>query len=59
MPVTGQCNSAKPVLVALPLIFGLASDFAILLLPVVTLARLRMQTSRKLGLTVIFSPGLL
>ncbi|MCJ1405216.1 hypothetical protein MMC11_008443 [Xylographa trunciseda] len=56
-PLTGECRSATPELIALPLILSLASDFGILLLPVVTLARLHMRTSRKLGLIVIFSLG--
>ena len=35
-PISGQCNSATHILVALPLIFSLASDFGILLLPVIS-----------------------
>ncbi|KAI9813675.1 MAG: hypothetical protein M1827_003746 [Pycnora praestabilis] len=57
--VHGQCNSDTAVLVALPLIFSLISDFGILVLPVVTLSRLKLRTSKKLGLLAIFSLGLL
>lgn len=58
-PTHGQCNSATPVLVALPLIFSLISDIGVLLLPVVTLARLHTRMGRKIGLMTIFSLGAL
>ncbi|KAL9066104.1 MAG: hypothetical protein Q9161_007762 [Pseudevernia consocians] len=58
-PIKGQCNSATPVLVALPLVFSLISDLGVLLLPIVTLAQLHMRTSRKMGLIVVFSLGAL
>ena len=58
-PVSGQCNSTMPVLVALPSIISLISDFGILLLPVTTLSQLHMQTRSKLGLIAVFSLGLL
>ncbi|KAL2045827.1 hypothetical protein ABVK25_012032 [Lepraria finkii] len=58
-PIHGQCNSATPTLVALPLIFSLISDIGVLLLPVVTLARLHTRMRRKIGLMIIFSLGAL
>lgn len=58
-PVSGQCNSDTAVLVALPLIFSLISDFGILLLPVTTVSRLQMGIRRKVGLIALFSVGLL
>ena len=58
-PISGQCNSATRVLVALPLIFSLVSDFGILLLPVTTVSQLQMRTGRKIGLIAVFSLGLL
>ena len=58
-PVSGQCNSATPVLVALPLISSLISDFGILVLPVTIVSRLHMRTCREIGLIAVFSLGLL
>ena len=58
-PVHGECNAATTAQVGLPLIFSLISDFALLLLPIVTLARLQMSLRRKASLLALFSLGLL
>ncbi|KAI9687604.1 MAG: hypothetical protein M1822_002214 [Bathelium mastoideum] len=54
-PIEGQCNATNTTHVSIPIIFGLASDVAILLLPVVTISRLHISRRTKLGLTGIFS----
>ncbi|KAI9687396.1 MAG: hypothetical protein M1820_010478 [Bogoriella megaspora] len=58
-PIEGQCNATTTTHVAVPLIFGLASDIAILLLPLVTISQLHMERKAKLGLAGVFSIGLL
>lgn len=58
-PIHGECNAAKTAQVALPLIFSLISDFALLSIPIVTLARMQMSLRRKIALTGLFLLGLL
>lgn len=55
----GQCNATSVEHVALPLIFGLASDVALLLLPITAILKLQISLPKKIGLTGIFSVGLL
>jgi hypothetical protein len=58
-PITGQCKATNVTNVSRPLIFGLISDIAILLLPVFTISQLQMSRFKKFGLSGIFSLGLL
>lgn len=58
-PVHGQCDAATTAQVALPLIFSLISDFALLFLPLFTLAKLHMSLKRKVALLALFSLGFL
>jgi hypothetical protein len=58
-PITGQCNATNVTNVSRPLIFGLISDFAILLLPIFTIARLQMSLNKKIGLAGVFSIGVI
>ena len=58
-PIEGQCNATTTTHVSIPIIFGLVSDIAILLLPVVTISRLRISYRTKLGITAVFSIGVL
>ena len=55
--ITGQCNATTTTHVAIPLIFGMASDIAILILPVFAIAQLRTTRKTKLGLTAVFCIG--
>ena len=56
---TGQCNATTVAHVAMPLIFSLVSDVALLLLPIATISKLQISLKKKLGLTAIFSVGVL
>ena len=58
-PVQGQCNATTVAHVAMPLIFSLISDVAVLLLPITTIVKLQISREKKLGLAAIFSVGLL
>ena len=53
----GQCNATKVENVAIPLIFGLISDVALLCLPIFAILGLRISTSKKLGLAGVFGIG--
>ena len=55
----GECRAATPAQVALPLIFSLISDFALLSIPIITLARMQMSLRRKIALIALFLLGLL
>ena len=55
----GQCKAQSVVHVALPLIFGLASDVAILLLPIAALTSLQMGRKKKTAMALLFSVGAL
>ena len=55
----GQCNATTVQHVALPLIFSLISDVALLLLPIAAIWKLHVSLKRKLGLAAIFSVGAL
>lgn len=57
--ITGQCNATNVTNVSRPLIFGLVSDVAILLLPVFAILRLQMSRSKKIGLCCVFSIGVI
>ncbi|KAK2603666.1 hypothetical protein QQS21_004139 [Conoideocrella luteorostrata] len=58
-PITGQCNATTVTNVSIPLIFGLFSDIMVLILPVATIFRLHMTRKAKIGLTLVFSVGLI
>ena len=58
-PIKGQCNATTTVHVSIPIVFGLASDIAILTLPVITILHLHAARKTRLGLTGIFSVGVL
>ena len=57
--MNGQCNATTVQNVALPLIFGLISDFALLLLPITAIVKLQISHPKKVGLAGIFSVGLM
>ncbi|KAF2233500.1 hypothetical protein EV356DRAFT_503586 [Viridothelium virens] len=57
--IEGQCNATTVIHVAIPLIFGIVSDVAILLLPLVTISQLRMARKTKFGLVGVFSIGVI
>lgn len=54
---TGQCNATTVQHVALPLVFGLVSDVALLFLPLTAIRKLQISQKKKLGLAGIFSVG--
>lgn len=56
---TGQCNATTVQHVALPLVFGLISDVALLCLPITAILKLRVSNKKKLGLAAIFGVGTL
>jgi hypothetical protein len=58
-PIDGQCNATSTIHVAIPLIFGLASDVAILILPLTAISKLNLSRKSKLGLAIVFSIGLM
>ncbi|KAF2730862.1 hypothetical protein EJ04DRAFT_444146 [Polyplosphaeria fusca] len=58
-PITGQCNATNVTNVSRPLIFGLISDAAILLLPVFSISQLQMSLTKKVGLIGVFSVGVI
>ena len=53
----GQCNATKVENVAIPVIFSLFSDVALLLLPVTTILKLQMELKRKIAIAGIFAVG--
>ena len=55
--ITGECPGTSKV--AIPLIFNLFSDIALLLLPTVALSKLKSSIRKKIGLLALFSLGLL
>ncbi|XXG95046.1 hypothetical protein Hte_001306 [Hypoxylon texense] len=56
--MTGQCDATSVVHVALPLIFSLASDISLLLLPLWAISKLRLNKNKKRGLMAVFGIGL-
>ena len=56
---TGQCDATTVQHVALPLIFGLISDIALLFLPITAIAKLQITRQKKVGLAGIFGIGAL
>lgn len=58
-PISGQCNATNVTNVSRPLIFGLISDVAILLLPVFSISQLQMSANKKVGLIGVFSIGII
>ena len=57
--MTGQCKATTVQHVALPLIFGLFSDVALLFLPLTAILSLQVSRRKKMGLAGIFSVGTL
>ena len=57
--IRGQCNATTVQHVAMPLIFGLVSDVALLLLPIAAILKLQISPKKKVGLAGIFSVGVL
>ena len=55
----GQCNATTVQHVAIPLLFSLISDIALLCLPITAILKLRISTKRKVGLAAIFGIGTL
>ncbi len=55
----GQCNATTVRHVAMPLIFSLISDVALLLLPIAAISKLQISLRKKLGLAAVFSVGAL
>ena len=55
--VIGQCNATTVMHVALPLIFGLISDVALLFLPLVAVWQLKITRPKKFGLAGVFCIG--
>ena len=53
----GQCNATRVELVAVPLVFGLISDVALLCLPIFAILGLQISTSKKWGLAGVFGIG--
>ena len=58
-PISGQCDATTTMHVSIPLIFGLFSDIMILLLPLATISRLHRSKRSKIGLTLVFSVGIM
>lgn len=56
---TGQCHATTVQHVALPLVFGLVSDVALLFLPLTAILKLQISQKKKLGLAGIFSVGMM
>lgn len=56
---SGQCNATTVQHVAMPLIFGLVSDVALLCLPITAIMKLQITTQKKVGLAAIFGVGTL
>ena len=57
--IHGECHAAENWQIALPIIFSVVSDFALLGLPIFTLLGLNMSKKHKTALLAIFSVGLL
>ena len=55
----GQCNATTVEHVAMPVIFSLISDIALLLLPVTAIMKLQIDLKKKLAIAGIFSIGAL
>lgn len=55
----GNCNATSVTNVALPTVFSLISDLALLLIPILSISKLRLTTHKKLGLMGIFGVGIL
>ena len=56
--MTGQCDATTVLHVSMPLIFSLISDFALLLLPLWAISKLKLNRNKKRGLMVVFGIGL-
>lgn len=57
--VTGQCNATTTLNVAMPMIFSLVSDIALLVLPLWAISKLRLERRKRLGLMAVFGIGLI
>ena len=55
----GQCRAQTVLHVSLPLVFGLVSDVAILLLPMTALYALQMDRKKKFAMFLLFAVGTL
>ena len=58
-PIHGECKATSTMHVALPVIFGLFSDIMVLALPMATIFQLRVSKKSKIGLTLVFSIGIM
>lgn len=56
---SGQCNATSTQHVAMPVIFGLISDVAVLCLPIVAVLKLQIDKKKKVAIAGIFSIGIL
>ncbi|KAK6214346.1 hypothetical protein LQW54_004574 [Pestalotiopsis sp. IQ-011] len=56
--VSGQCNATTTLNVAMPMIFSLVSDIALLVLPLWAISKLRLERRKRLGLMAVFGIGL-
>ncbi|KAI0378280.1 hypothetical protein F5Y04DRAFT_291085 [Hypomontagnella monticulosa] len=56
--MTGQCDATSVLHVSLPPIFSLASDIALLILPIWAISKLRLSKTKKRGLMVVFGIGI-
>lgn len=57
--MSGQCDATTVQHVAMPLIFSLISDVALLALPIWAISKLRLDRKRKMGLMGVFGIGLI
>lgn len=57
--MTGNCDATKVLHVALPTVFSLVSDIALLLLPILAISKLRLTTRKKMGLMGVFGVGII
>lgn len=56
--ITGQCNATTTQHVAMPMIFSLVSDVALLILPIWAISQLRLDKKKRIGLMAVFGIGL-
>jgi hypothetical protein len=56
--VHGQCDATTVVHVAMPMVFSLVSDVALLVLPLWAISKLRVDRKKRFGLMAVFGIGL-
>ncbi|KAF7531386.1 hypothetical protein G7054_g8919 [Neopestalotiopsis clavispora] len=56
--VHGQCDATTVVHVAMPMVFSLVSDVALLVLPLWAISKLRVDRKKRIGLMAVFGIGL-